>query len=361
LKEQWKTIVGVGHASPVADEGKIFIFARRDEEEVLAALDAATGRELWKSANRVAYEMHSAARAHGKGPKSTPIIYAGKVFTLGIAGTLSAHDASTGKLLWRNDFAKQFPSTSPAFGTSMSPIIENRLLIAHVGGDNNGALTAFQPDTGKVVWAYEAGPAYASPIVANLGGSRQLVTFTQRELVGLNAATGELLWKLPAKTAYDENCNTPIVYKDVLIFSLEDGGVIAIRPTKQGASWVAKEVWRNSGYELYMNSPVIERNFLFGLSAKNKGQLFALDADSGKSVWQGPGRAGENAAIVNLSGTLLVLTNEAKLLVQHANGKGYAPVAEYTVANSPTWAHPLVIGDRILVKDETTLRSLSLK
>lgn len=360
LKEQWKTIVGVGHSSPVAGDGKIFIFARRDDEEVIAALDE-TGKELWKSSNPVAYEMHSAARGHGKGPKSTPIVYEGKIFTLGITGVLSSHDTKTGKLIWRNEFAKQFPSTSPAFGTAMSPLISNGLLIAHVGGDNNGALMAFNPETGKVIWSYKAGPAYASPVLATIDGLRQLVTFTQRELVGLDAATGELLWTIAAKTAYDENCNTPIIYRETVIVSLEEGGIVALRPTKQGKEWTTKEVWRNRENELHMNSPVLQGNLLFGLSAKNKGQLFALDADTGKSVWQGPGRAGENAAILNMGGTLLVLTNEARLLVQPATGKSFGPIAEYTVANSPTWAHPLILGDRILVKDETTLRSLSLK
>ncbi|HEX8476335.1 MAG TPA: PQQ-binding-like beta-propeller repeat protein [Pyrinomonadaceae bacterium] len=361
LKEEWKVTVGTGHASPVVVDGKAYIFARQGEDETLLALDAATGKELWRSSQRVAYEMNPAATGHGKGPKSTPVVSGRRVFTLGITGILSAHDARNGRLIWRKDFSKQFPSTSPLYGTSMSPVVERNLLIAHVGGHDKGALTAFDAETGAVKWAYDAdGPAYSSPIIATLAGERQVVTFTQKEFVGVSAATGKLLWKLAAKTGYDTNCVTAVVYQDSIIFSLESAGMMAIRPVRRANGFAVEEVWRNGEHMLYMNSPVLQGNLLFGLSARKKGQFFCLDAATGKTLWQSGGRMGENAAILNLSGTLLLLTNDANLIILPANAKEYAPVAQYTVATSPTWAHPVVLADRILVKDETTLASLSL-
>ncbi|MBA3711498.1 MAG: hypothetical protein H0W76_03505 [Pyrinomonadaceae bacterium] len=107
-----------------------------------------------------------------------------------------------------------------------------------------------------------------------------------------------------------------------------------------------------------MNSPVMQGNLLFGLSSRKKGQFFCIDADTGKTLWQSPGRMGENVAVLNFAGTLLLLTNDANLIVLPASAKGYAPVAQYTVASTPTWAHPVVVGKRIFVKDETTLTSL---
>jgi outer membrane protein assembly factor BamB len=243
----------------------------------------------------------------------------------------------------------------------MSPVFENNLLIAHVGGHDKGALTAFDAGTGKVVWSYEQdGPAYSSPVVADLAGVRQVVTFTQKELVGVEAATGKLLWKLPARTAYDTNSVTPVVFKETLIFSAEGQGITAVRPTRRGGAMTAEAVWNNKENELYMNSPVLEGNLLFGMSARKKGQFFCIDAETGKTLWQGPGRMGENAAIINAGPVLLFLTNDANLIVLPASAKEYAPLAQYTVATSPTWAHPVVAGNRILVKDETTLASLSV-
>jgi outer membrane protein assembly factor BamB len=363
LKPGWKVTVGIGHASPVVSNGVVYQFARQGEEEVLLALDASTGKELWRAgAVPAPYEVNPAASGHGKGPKSTPVVAGGRVYTLGIAGLLSAHDAKTGRLIWHKDFSKQFPTTSPLYGTAMSPVVVGDLLVAHVGGHDRGALTAFDAATGAVKWSYDAdGPAYSSPVVLTAGGERQLVTFTQKELVAVSAATGQLLWKLPAKTSYDTNCNTPVVYKDTVVVSFEGGGIVALRPAREGGRWAAKEVWRNEENELYMNTPVLAGSTLYGLSARKKGQFFAVDAATGKTLWQGPGRMGENASIVNLGGTLLALTNDAVLYVLPASANSFAPSAQYTVATSQTWAHPVVLGDRVLVKDETTLASLSLK
>lgn len=361
LREQWKVTVGVGHSSPLLVGDRLYVFARAGEEEVLMGLDATSGKEIWRSAQKVAYEMNPAARDHGKGPKSTPVFSNNRVCTLGISGHLSCHDARTGKVLWRKDFSGQYPNTSPLYGTAMSPVIEKNLLMAHVGGQDKGALTAFDLETGKVVWSYaQDGPAYSSPVVADLAGVRQVVTFTQKELIGVEAATGKLLWKLPAKTHYDTNSVTPILYKETLIFSAEGQGITAVRPIRRGAVMTAEVVWNNSENELYMNSPVLEGKLLFGMSARKKGQFFSIDAETGKTLWQGPGRMGENAAIINAGSVLLFLTNDANLIVLPASAKEYAPLAQYTVATSPTWAHPVVAGNRIFVKDETTLASLTV-
>jgi outer membrane protein assembly factor BamB len=360
LKEEWKVTVGVGHASPVTADGKIYIFARQGEEETLLCLDATTGKEIWRSSQPVSYQMNPAAMGHGKGPKSTPVVNNGSVFTLGISGVLSAHDARTGKVKWRHEFSKQYPNTSPVYGTAMSPMVDNGLLIAHVGGQDKGALTAFDAETGAVKWTNDTdGPAYASPILVTLAGVRQLVTFMQKDFVGVDAATGKLLWKLPAKSEYDTNSVTAISYKDMLIFSREEQGLFAIRLAKQRGEIVPQEIWNNRENILYLSTPVMHGSTLFGFSVLKKGQFFALDADTGKTLWQGPGRMGENAAILNVGGSVfLALTNEANLIVLPVNTKEYAPSVQYTVANSPTWAHPVVIGNRILIKDESTLRSL---
>ncbi|HYY58602.1 MAG TPA: PQQ-binding-like beta-propeller repeat protein [Pyrinomonadaceae bacterium] len=361
LKEQWRVTVGVGHASPLFVDGRVYVFARQGDEEVLLSLDAATGKEIWRAGQPVPYEMHPAARAHGKGPKSTPVYSNGRIYTLGITGVLSSHDARTGRLLWRKEFSKQYPKTSPLYGTAMSPVVDKGLLIAHVGGPDRGALTAFDAGTGAVRWAYDAdGPAYASPIVVDLAGVRQVVTFTQKEFIGVSAESGKLLWKMAAKSSYDENAVTPVVYKDTLIFAREDQGITAIRLTRRGQDVAVQEVWNNRENELYLNSPVLRGNLLFGLSPRKKGQFFSIDADTGKTLWQSEGRMGETAALLNAGKVLLLLTNDAKLIVLPPSASEYKPVAEYTVANSPTWAHPVATGNRILVKDETTLASLAV-
>ena len=226
LKQQWQVPVGIGHSTPVVADGRIYVFARQEDQEVLLALDSKTGKQIWRAAQPIAYEMHQAAKAHGKGPKSTPIIAKNSVCTLGISGVLSCHDLRTGNLKWRHEFSKQYPKTSPLFGTAMSPIVDGNLLIAHVGGHDKGALTAFDIETGEVKWSNDFdGPAYASPIVATLAGTKQVITFTQKNFVGVNAQNGQLLWSIPAKSQYDENAVSPIAYKDMVIFPREEASM----------------------------------------------------------------------------------------------------------------------------------------
>lgn len=364
LQEEWKITVGIGHASPVVAGNRIYIFTRQGEEEVLLSLDAVSGKEIWRAgAIPIAYKMHEAAIGAGKGPKATPVVSDGKVFTFGITGVLSCHDASTGKLKWRHEFSKQYPATSPLYGTAMSPLVDNRMVIAHVGGQDKGALMAFDTESGAVKWSNDLdGPAYSSPIVVTMAGVRQIVTFMQKDLVGIEAATGKLLWKVPQKSEYDENSVTTIAYKDTLIYSKEEKGLTAIRLSSHGGKIVPQEVWSSKEATMFYSSPVLQGDTLFGFSLLKKGQFFAMDAATGKTLWQSPGRMGENAAILNSGGkVLLLLTNEAKLIVQPLSAKEYAPAAEYTVADRPTWAHPVLIGNRILIKDETTLRSLKVQ
>ncbi|HEV7474919.1 MAG TPA: PQQ-binding-like beta-propeller repeat protein [Pyrinomonadaceae bacterium] len=363
LQEEWKVTVGLGHASPVVVDKKVYVFARQGEEEVLLSLDVATGKELWRASQPIAFTMHPAATAHGKGPKSTPVVSDGKVFTLGISGVLSCHDARTGKLKWRHEFSKQYPATSPLYGTAMSPVVDRGMVIAHVGGQDKGALTAFDTETGAVKWSNDMdGPAYSSPIIVTLAGVRQVVTFMQKDFVGVDATTGKLLWKLPHKSEYDENSVTAIAYKDTLIYSREAKGLTAIRLTSQAGQIVPQEIWNSKENVLYFSSPVVQGDTLYGFSIMKKGQFFAMNADTGKTLWQSPGRMGDSAVLLNLGGkSLLLLTNEAKLIVLPASAKEYAPAAEYTVANSPTWAHPAITRDHILIKDETTLRSLKIQ
>jgi len=158
------------------------------------------------------------------------------------------------------------------------------------------------------------------------------------------------------------NSVTAIAYKDTLIVAREEQGLSEIRLESQAGKLVPLEIWNNKEHRLVMSSPVLQGNTLYGFSAVKKGQFFAIDADTGKTLWQGPGRMGENAAILNLGGkVLLLLTNDANLIVLPVSANEYAPSAQYTAANSPTWAHPVVIGNRIFIKDETTLRSLKIQ
>ena len=306
--------------------------------------------------------MSAAALKHGEGPKSTPVVSDGKLYTLGISGILSCFDASSGRTLWRKDFSKQFPLTSPLYGTGMSPIVDRGLLIAHVGGNDSGALTAFEAASGEVKWSWNGdGPGYTSPIVLELGGTRQVVTQSQQNIVGVDASSGALLWKIPLLTPYVQNIVTPVVYRQSLIFSGLGKGIMAVAVSKAGNQWSTKELWNNQDVSMYMSSPVLSGDLMFGFSHKNKGQFFCIDAQTGATKWVGEPRQADNAAVLIAGSLLLMLKDNAELIVARASAKALEPVRKYTVADSSTYAHPLLLDNGIVVKDADSLALWSFR
>jgi outer membrane protein assembly factor BamB len=356
LSLKWKIEVGEGHSSPILVGATIYDFARQGDQETLLAINPADGKIRWKQQYSAPVKVNPAAAGHGPGPKSTPLYSNGKVYTFGLGGILSCFDAETGKVVWRKEFVPQYKTGSPVFGTAMSPVVDRGMLIAHVGGDHSGALTAFDAASGEVKWTWAGdGPAYSSPIVVELAGARQVVTQSQLNIVGVEESAGKLLWKIPFTTAYEQNIVTPVLYKDTLIFSGLDKGVFAVKLARNGADIAPQTIWENKDASMYMNSPVLAGDLLFGFSHLKKGQLFCLDAASGKTLWMGPPRSGDNAAILANKSTLISLNNEGQLTVARADGKSFEVVRQYTVAESPTWAHPLVMADGVVIKDLKSL------
>lgn len=352
LTRTWRVPVGLGHAAPLVADGRTYVFARQGGQEVLRALDLASGRTLWRQAYDQPYEMHPAAREHGEGPKSTPVLAGGTLCTLGIAGVLSCHEAASGRLLWRKDFKGRVRSVAPAFGTAQSPLVEAGLLFLHVGHEDAGALVALDLTNGRERWAWQGdGPGYASPMLMELGGRRQLVTFTHRSLAGFDSTRGTLLWQLPFSTPYDQNAVTPLASGGRLLYSGLEQGLRAAELVGQGGALRLETRWEARDVGLYMSSPVLADGRVFGFSHRNRGQFFGLDASDGRVVWRSPGRQAENASLIAAGGLILATTTEGTLLVWRANAASYAPLATYQVADSPVWAHPALADRTLLVKD----------
>jgi outer membrane protein assembly factor BamB len=351
LTQAWKVTVGEGHASPILVGGRVYVFARQGTNEVMQALDAATGKTLWQTGYAAPVTVNPAAQAHGPGPKSTPTFANGRLYTLGMSGAVTAFDAATGKQLW------QKPATPdlPLYGTSASPLVDRGLVIVHVGGNNRGVLSAFDAETGAVKWAWNGdGPSYASPIAADVDGVRQIITLTQDNIVGVSA-DGRLLWRRPYKTEYTQNIINPMLVGNILLVAGYQNPTMAIRLVRKGDRWTTENAWENSGVSLYMSNGVLAGDTLFGLSHRNRGQYFLLDVKSGKTVWTGMPRQAENASIIRAGSLVFSLEDDAELMIGRIGNGGVQEVKRYIVANAATWAQPVVSGNRLYVKDVSTL------
>jgi outer membrane protein assembly factor BamB len=348
LTFRWKTDVGEGYGTPLIVGGVVYAFTRRGTDETAAALDAGTGRQTWSSGYAVSYTPAAAAAEHGASPKATPAYCDGKLFTLGISGIVTAFEATSGKRLWQT----APPAEAPDYGAASSPLCERNLVIVHPG--NYGPLTAFDAATGVVRWTAGGDGFFMSPIAADIDGVRQIVTVTQKEVIGVLPADGTVLWRYPWSGG-GSGGTMPVLFNDTVIVSALDAGVVAIAPARHGNEWTVATAWTTREVSMYVSNPVIAGDALFGLSHRARGQYFALDAKTGKTLWLGPPRQATNTAVVRAGELLVLLNDDGELIVARSSRSGFDPLKRYTVATSATWAQPAISGNRILVKDVSSI------
>lgn len=353
LTQRWKIEVGTGYATPIVIANRVFTFSRQEEKEVMRALDAGTGKIVWETSYPAPFTMNPATSRHGPGPKSTPTYADGRLFTFGISGIVTAFDAATGKILWQ----KPKGSTEPLYHTAQSALVDRGAVILHVGGDKEGALTAVDSATGALKWSWRGdAPAYGSPIVAEISGTRQVITFSRDKLVGVDASNGQLLWDTPFQARAVTNAITPLVYGgNTVIVSGQGKPLTAYAISRRNGQWSADLAWENPQMSLSFSNPVLVGDAVFSLSATNGGQFFWADAKTGKTLWTSAPRQGGNAAIVRAGNLLLVLKDDAELVVARSSPGGFEPLRTYTVADSATWPAPALSGNRIFVKDVSTV------
>jgi outer membrane protein assembly factor BamB len=269
-----------------------------------------------------------------------------------MGGVVSAFDAGTGALLWQT----AAPPVLPLYGTATSPLVDGSRVIVHTGGHNQGALVAFDVRTGAEQWRWsDDGPAYGSPVLATFDGVRQVIGVSQQFVVGVEAATGVLLWKRPFLPPNTTSSQTPIVLGRTVLISGQSMGVTAFAPARRDGRWDTETLWVNEDVSMYMSNGVVHDGVLYGLSHKNSGQWFAVDATTGKTVWLTRGRDATNAAIVGAGAFLAQLKDDGELLFTPPSRAGHAPAQRYQVAESQTWAQPVLDGRRIFIKDEDHL------
>jgi outer membrane protein assembly factor BamB len=351
LKQEWKVSIGFGDATPLLSGNKLYLNTRQADQEVVICLEAATGKEIWKSSYPSAAVTGPSASQH-PGPRSTPAIANGKIVTFGAAGILSCFDAATGKLDWR----KENPANAyPAFYTGTSPLVADGICILHTGKKDDGQVVAYDLNTGNEKWKWTGeGPSYSSPSVMTIDGKKLLIVITEKNIMALSLAEGKQLWQIatPVQQRF-YNCVSPYIDGQTIYLTGQGSGMKAVKVEKSGNNYTTKELWSNAEVGAKWNTPILKDGFLYGFTDQKR--IYCLNAATGQTAWIDNAVNSDFSTIVDCGPVMIGLTSTNNLIVLKPNGKEYSEVVKYKVSDTPIYAYPVISGNSIYIKDAETL------
>lgn len=354
----WDKPIGTGFSAPVATQGSVVVFHRRGRQEVVEALRADSGETLWTFASPTAYRDDF---GFDNGPRATPVIADGKVFTFGAQGWLHCLDFETGRKLWGVDTHREFGVRKGFFGAASTPLVLGSRLLANIGGSNGAGIVAFDASNGRVLWkATDHAASYSSPVAGRFDGHTLAVFFTREGLVALDPASGTVRFsrRWRARSHASVNAATPIVMGDTVFLSASYGtGAIAMRLCNRKIEelWSGEDVIDN-----HYSSCVRSGETLFGFHGRQEhGQSFrAADLSTGRVLWSHERiRAG---SVTRVGDRLLLLLESGELLLVAASREKFEVLARAQILARETRAFPALARGLLFARDQDTLVCLRL-
>jgi outer membrane protein assembly factor BamB len=250
-------------------------------------------------------------------------------------------------------------ATNLEWGMAASPLVVGDTLVVLPGGSNGRSVVAYDRRTGKRAWsALDDKQAYSSPMLATVGGVRQILVFSAARLMGLTPEGGELLWEYPWKTDFDINAGQPIVIGDdrVFVSSGYGTGAAVVELTPQGEGFAVREIWRNIRMKNQFTSSVVHDGYVYGL---DESILACLDAETGELQWKG-GRYGYGQVLL-ANGHLVVLTEDGDLALVRATPERHEELDRFPALNGKTWNHPAIADGYLLIRNAEEMAAFDLR
>jgi outer membrane protein assembly factor BamB len=350
--ELWRRPVGPGWSSFAVAGDVFFTQEQRGDDEVVTAYRLTTGEPVWRHRDAARfYESNG-----GAGPRATPTVSDGRVYTFGATGILNALDAATGKTLWSRNAASETNTKTPDWGFASSPLIAGDLVIVAV----DATLVAYDARGGQQRWV---GPthrgSYSSPHLATIDGVEQVLLLGGSGVTSVEPATGKLLWEHAARGVVIVQ---PALTADGDVLATIAGGtgtsgVRRVAISRGDSGWVAEERWTSNGLKPYFNDFVVHEGHAYGFDGSI---LASVDLDNGQRKWKG-GRYG-NGQLVLLADQdiLLVLSEEGELALVSATTDQFREIARVPALEGKTWNHPVLVGDVLLVRNGEEMAAFRL-
>jgi outer membrane protein assembly factor BamB len=388
----WRAPIGAGYSGPSVSEGRVYVMDRQLAEgasnpsdpfargtisgnERVVCLEESTGKQLWKHEYDCPYTI-----SYPAGPRVTPLVSRGKVYTLGSEGNLYCLQAKDGKVVWSKDFKKEFDIKTPLWGFSGHPLLDGNRLICLAGGQGTTAV-AFDKDTGKEIWRALSAkePGYSSPMICEAGGKRQLIIWHPEAANSLNPETGEIYWTERFESRAGMTIATPRQLGEHLLFTTFYSGSLMMRLDKDKPK--ATSIWRTekpsekntTHLNAVMCTPFLDGDYIYGVCSY--GQLRCLKTETGERVWETfkPVTAGEpvrwaNAFIVRNGDRYFLFNEKGDLIIARLTPQGYEELCRghlleptnTAAGRDVVWSHPAFANRRMYARNDKELICVDL-
>ncbi len=374
LPIRWRAKIGTGYSGPTVAAGRVFVTDRateRGQRERVHCFDAHSGQSIWS----YSYECRYKKVGYPAGPRAAVTIDSGRAYALGTMGHLHCFDAPSGEVLWKRDLNKEYEIRMPIWGIAAAPLIEDDLVILHIGGKGNACLVALEKTTGRERWrTLEDGASYSAPIVVEQAGRRVLVCVTEQRVVGLDPLTGKLHWRHPFKpTRMTITIATPVLHNGYLfVTSFYDGALLLKLASDE---LTVEQVWRRLGpnerqtdaLHCCISTPILEGNHIYGVDSY--GELRCLDLMTGDRVWEDltatPKARWSNIHMVRNGQKIWMFNERGELIISTLSPAGFREIsrtklieptkAQLSQRGGVCWSHPAFAYKRIYARNDEEL------
>jgi outer membrane protein assembly factor BamB len=360
-RQLWKTDLSGGFSAVVVAGGRLFTQTKEKNQEVVVCLEAATGKELWRYRYDCDYAAHPAFTGGGMpksrtGPRATPAVDGGHVYTLGSTGILLCLEATTGKQVWQQDLLKIADRTCPSHGYCFSPLVAGEHVYVQPGGSNGKSVAALDKKSGSVIWTVlDDPPGEGTPVWAELNGVPEVIFFTGKGAVGIAPQDGKLLWRYPWSTRYDLNIATPIFADGRVFISSNYGTGGAVFQLNGGGE--PATIWKSLAMQNHISTSVLYQGNLYGFSER---RFRCVDFQTGGVKWDQSGLG--RGSLMIADNHLIVLGDDGQLVLAKADPTAYAEVCRCQVfeKGTLTWTMPVLSDGRLFIRSQDALLALDL-
>jgi outer membrane protein assembly factor BamB len=339
---------GEGYSSFAVADGRLYTMGARGNTEYVLALDVATGKQLWTTANGSRF-----SNDRGDGPRGTPTVEGGRVYAYGASGDLSVLEAATGKTLWTVNVLRQFRGSNINWGLSESPLVLSDRILVNAGG-NGASVVALKKTDGSLIWKSQSDEAgYSSAVVQEVGGTRQAIFFTGQRALGVNVQDGRLLWSYDRVSNRTANIATPVVRGNRVFLSSDYGtGAALLEMVPGGGGITAREVYFTREMRNHHASSVLVGDHLYGFSGAI---LTAMRFDDGQVAWRS--RDFPKGSLVYADERLYLYSERGDVALAEPSPSGYREHGRFQLQTGslPTWSHPVVSGGKLFLRDQDVL------